>query len=973
MKSPGAPKPLARRVEQLSILISTLSTLLLGGIAAAIIWLHVEADTERRLEEASDFFEYRFREQVGVPLQAVFLLASSPLVVNAIFDVAPMSSYLGDLLGEQRVRAPRIRALSVHDHRGHALGSDGPPDPLVNEAIASAGNALSFTDDGTLRLAVPIVVPRIGTVEGALLVEMDLAGTMADSLQRDATHGDMVMSLRGRATGAEIWRTPSGPHNAPSRIVSRALSIDGVGRVATLELGLTERAAWAPLRYLVAGTIASMLVTLLLSLLLSRLLADRLARPIRELATEAERLASDPTAQPSDLDARDSTFEMWALSHAIRRMFDAASDYRWRLAKLLESRTLQLENTESKLSDILGALDDVAFSSSAGGASLYYASPSLRRLMDWESNDAEKEALWQALLAATNGAPVDPAGGDDTIVSLRTLAGREKAIRIRRRIVPLPGPADGAHRIDGLIADITAQQAAERERVAAFERLELVERALRASPSGLAVIEVAGGAFSPVYANPVYEELVPRGLPGPAGQDAAGQVPGGDEGAQPALEAARNAMRDGTTFSVVLRLTAAPEGERWGRFSVAAVPRTPTGREYRVAVLQDITERVLAQRRLADWAQRVDAVFTMSPDGFACFNGSGRLVAINPAMCEVMGVRPPDAIGWTESRFANFLVERSSSLTADALSALGLGRGEPDPAAAEGRPPIAPATAATAECGLEFDLGGPRGRIVRMQIRSYHGDAEAKVVYLHDVTRERQVEQMKSDFLSTAAHELRTPMASLLGYAELLQRRNLPDTTRSEMLDIIRKQTARLAKLLDELLDLARIEARGSADFRFRKCRIESIVHEAFDAIAADGDRREVSLDMPADLPALRVDPEKIQQALLNVLSNAYKYSKPDAQIRMSVRALVAGDGTGELVIVVSDQGIGMSPEDAARVFERFYRAERTGKIPGTGLGMPLMKEIVEAHGGSVSVASELGRGTDVTIRLPIARPGEDQ
>jgi signal transduction histidine kinase len=260
---------------------------------------------------------------------------------------------------------------------------------------------------------------------------------------------------------------------------------------------------------------------------------------------------------------------------------------------------------------------------------------------------------------------------------------------------------------------------------------------------------------------------------------------------------------------------------------------------------------------------------------------------------------------------------------------------------------------------LEGDAGGPIG----------------KVVYFRDITLEDEVDRMKSEFLSTAAHELRTPMSSILGFTELLLKRDYDPATRRELLETIHRQSTNLGKLINELLDLARIEARAGKDFRVEPRSLFPLVRETVSGLIVPGDGRKVEVTLPARSPRVAVDADKFRQALLNVLSNAYKYSPGGGAIEVHARTR-KHDAVRQVGIVVRDQGIGMTPDQCDRIFERFYRADTTGAVPGTGLGMSVVKEIVELHGGAVEVESAHGVGTAVTLWLPLddgnrARPGK--
>lgn len=531
------------------------------------------------------------------------------------------------------------------------------------------------------------------------------------------------------------------------------------------------------------------------------------------------------------------------------------------------------------------------------------------------------------------------------------------------RIGELNTLAKAVERMLDAVAGYRARLTAQLDREQAHRRLSLVERALRVSPSGAFIGAVQGSKVRLIYWNAAFQKLVETEEPiaGPFGYE---HIPCADAHSIAALRRAMEAARAGREGSTVLRLASRTGGVKWCQLSIRAMPRREGGGQYCVGTLEDITERHEAQSQLAEWAQRVDAVFSMSPDGFACFNAQGRLVALNPAMSEILGVGRYEPLGWSEARFAQLIVDRVNPEEGLGPDLLELTDGSSEAGAS-----TPGAGRAVTRWPRQIEFTGPPRRVLRMQVRQYHGSVAGKVVYLHDVTREFDLDRLKSEFLSTAAHELRTPMASLLGYAELLRDRKLSPETKGEVFGIIYKQAERLGRLLDDLLDLARIEARGERLFRFRVCPVQDIVHEAIDAMAAEGSGHEVDATLPAEPLWVRADPEKLLQALLNVLSNAYKYSPPNGPVRLKV-SVDASDGIpAEMSILVADEGMGMRPEDAERAFERFFRADSAARVPGTGPGLPLVKEIVEAHGGCVSLRSALGRGTEVTIRLPLVQP----
>ena len=221
---------------------------------------------------------------------------------------------------------------------------------------------------------------------------------------------------------------------------------------------------------------------------------------------------------------------------------------------------------------------------------------------------------------------------------------------------------------------------------------------------------------------------------------------------------------------------------------------------------------------------------------------------------------------------------------------------------------------------------------------------------------------MKSEFLSHAAHELRTPMTSIFGFSELLLHSEFDAPTRRELVETIHGQTAWLVQIINELLDLARIDERRGRDFVITEVDAVALVRETLAGLAIDQQTWPVAATLPETPRWIRADAAKSRQALTNVIGNARKYSPDGGEIEVTLVERV-----GRLAVVVRDHGIGMTPEQVARVGERLWRADTSGMTPGTGLGMAIVKEILALHGGQVEVASEPGVGTTVTLWWPSA------
>jgi signal transduction histidine kinase len=230
----------------------------------------------------------------------------------------------------------------------------------------------------------------------------------------------------------------------------------------------------------------------------------------------------------------------------------------------------------------------------------------------------------------------------------------------------------------------------------------------------------------------------------------------------------------------------------------------------------------------------------------------------------------------------------------------------------------------------------------------------------------RRLSALRADFVSLVSHELRAPMASVIGCAQTLRQRwrELAPDQRESFLALIEGETARLAMLIGDVLDTSRIEA-GTFPFTFGQVDLEELVREASDVVRLGQEEVGLSMSVTSRIPPVRGDRERLRQLLLNLLSNAVKYTVAGDEVEVT-----AVNEDGAVAVSVTDHGPGIPREEQRLIFEKFGRVNQGGKAkPGAGLGLFIARSIAEAHGGSLEVESEPGAGATFTLRLPLARP----
>jgi two-component system phosphate regulon sensor histidine kinase PhoR len=378
--------------------------------------------------------------------------------------------------------------------------------------------------------------------------------------------------------------------------------------------------------------------------------------------------------------------------------------------------------------------------------------------------------------------------------------------------------------------------------------------------------------------------------------------------------------------------------ERYRRGDFSQPPRG-YGRDEigRVAGALDAASRELG-RRLHEMARErahTDAILEGMGEGVVLINAAGRLVLTNPAVRSMLRLPEPAA----DRPYLE--VVRDPAITAQVSRAL----------AGERTPPV------------EVQLDGDQRRIyVANVVPVPAARGGGAVLVLHDVTDIRRADQARRDFVANVSHELRTPLTAVRGYVEALTDEADRDQQR-RFLEIIMRHTLRMERLVRDLLRLARLDA-GQEALERTSCSVSAttaaVVHEMQVQLSAR--RQDVALDLADDATHVPADPAKLHDVLRNLVENASHYGPEGSTI--DVRSRRDGDA---VVLIVADRGPGIPEAERLRIFERFYRIDRSrARDPGgTGLGLSIVRHLVELHGGQVAARPRDGGGAELVVRLP--------
>ncbi len=365
--------------------------------------------------------------------------------------------------------------------------------------------------------------------------------------------------------------------------------------------------------------------------------------------------------------------------------------------------------------------------------------------------------------------------------------------------------------------------------------------------------------------------------------------------------------------------------------------------EDEIGILSDTFDEMSAQlettlRQVEEERNKLDTLFQHMADGVVAFDSDGMLLQFNAAAEAMLDRKLGERLRYTDV-FPEVQVRQED-------------------VALDGR-------------SIEIDYAaGPR--FLKIYFAPIRLGAEGKglMAVLHDVTEQRKLDDSRREFVANVSHELRTPLTNVRGYAEtLMSADDIDRDIQMRFLGVISSEADRMTRIVKDLLTLTRLDY-NRMEMHMQRMDLRELGQKAAAAMEGQANSQGLTLtcDLPAEMPAVTGDPERIQQVIINIITNAIKYNKPQGSI-----AITGGVEDEQVFLRVEDTGIGVPKADLERLFERFYRVDkaRSRESGGTGLGLAIAKQIVETHGGRIGFDSEYGKGSIVTLYLPRAKEEE--
>ncbi|MBN1326480.1 MAG: PAS domain S-box protein, partial [Candidatus Cloacimonetes bacterium] len=381
----------------------------------------------------------------------------------------------------------------------------------------------------------------------------------------------------------------------------------------------------------------------------------------------------------------------------------------------------------------------------------------------------------------------------------------------------------------------------------------------------------------------------------------------------------------------------------WAEINARAIRDELGNIIYYDGILEDITLQKQAKEELRQSKERLDIILQNIGNGVMVLDSSQNVFITNSRTKELLGFDPNQKI--------------TPVLSAMLINCHNQGK------------PLLEAFNKKSFSNLELNVEFPLPRTLYVTGTTFtdvDGKSAGKIFILADVTKEKDIERLKTDFVSSVSHELRTPITSIMGFAQtMLRNKEINNDIREEFLGIIHRESKRLSNLIEDVLSISRIES-GKIHYDMSEISLGPIIQEVFNIykIQAEKKNLRISCNVEKNLPKINADKDAVHQIIVNFIGNAIKFTESGDSVTISLKKI-----DDWLCLEVSDTGLGIPKKDQARIFDKFYRVSRPGtEIPGTGLGLSIVKEIVELHGGKIEMESEEGKGTTFRTFFPLSK-----
>ncbi|MBN2557304.1 MAG: HAMP domain-containing protein [Clostridia bacterium] len=334
---------------------------------------------------------------------------------------------------------------------------------------------------------------------------------------------------------------------------------------------------------------------------------------------------------------------------------------------------------------------------------------------------------------------------------------------------------------------------------------------------------------------------------------------------------------------------------------------------------------------------KVDTILNNMTDGIIAFDKKGAMIHVNPAAMTMLNRRRLD------ENLDDFIKEYRMDTTQEEIMNY------------------------TQEANLKKLTLQRGGLVMRIGFAVFTDDElknEGCIIILRDITEQEKMDVMQKEFVANVSHELKTPLTSIKSYTETLLSGKVEDKgTEKEFLEVIESEVDRMAELVKDLLQLSALDMKRTR-IEFHKHSIPDLINKTLEKVRMAASEKNHTIEKNIQYPGKATfDFEKIQRVLINLLTNAIKYTDPGGLITIDVKK-----ENSDIVIIVTDNGIGIPEKELPRIFDRFYRVDkaRSRKMGGTGLGLAIAREIISAHNGEISIKSEPGKGTEVVMSIPL-------